>query len=91
MKKWGSKKELETKNRILISVYAYAYEMENDPIVSDSDFDTLAFELDPYLKTGNRKMDKFFENVYDAFTGMWIHKHPELKGIKYLYDKYYKL
>ena len=78
-------KRTEIRNRILVAVYAYAYEFEHDSLVTDSEFDQLALKINPKVKTGNRIMDKFFMNHYDPCTGMWIHKHPQLDGIKWLY------
>ena len=80
----------EIRNRILVSVAAYAYEYLNSPIMSDSEFDTLAQQIDLTQDTGNKKMDDFFKNNFNADSGMWIHKHPEKNKLKYLYDNYYK-
>ena len=80
----------ETRNRIKLSVYAYAYEYLNHSVVSDSQFDKLASEINPSVSTGNETLDKFFKNHFIPDTGMWIHKHPQLDGIKYLYNTYYK-
>ena len=67
----------EIRNRIRLSVAAYAYEYKDDPIMSDDDFDKLAKEINPEEKTGNRKLDNFFKKEFATDTGMWIHKHPE--------------
>ena len=80
----------EIRNRILVSVAAYAYEYLNAPIMSDSDFDALAQQIDVTQDTGNKKLDDFFKNNFNADTGLWIHKHPEKSKLKYLYDNYYK-
>ena len=74
---WGSEIEVEVKNRIDLAAAAYAYEYMNTSIMSDADFDALSLKIDPKLKTGNKKMDKFFMQQFDPSTGMWIHKHPE--------------
>ena len=80
----------EIRNRILVSVAAYAYEYLNAPIMSDAEFDALAQQIDVTQKTGNKKLDDFFKNNFNADTGLWIHKHPEKTRLKYLYDNYYK-
>ena len=80
----------EIRNRIKLSVYAYAYEYLNHSIVSDSQFDTLASEIQPSVITGNETLDKFFKDHFIPDSGMWIHKHPQIEGIKYLYNTYYK-
>ena len=81
---------VETRNRIRLSVAAYAYECKNDSIISDSEFDALALKIDPNKKTGNSKMDSFFKKHFATDTGMWIHRHPEKHKLDYLYRSYYK-
>ena len=80
----------EIRNRIKISVAAYAYEYLEAPIMSDGDFDALSQLIDTKKKTGNEKLDKFFEKHFVADSGMWIHKHPEKEKLKYLYERFYK-
>ena len=75
--------------RIRLSIAAYAYEIKADSIMEDFQFDSLSLEVDTSIKTGNKKMDKFFETEFDPSTGQWIHKHPELKRIAELYGKHY--
>lgn len=87
---WGTEKEKEVRRRIRASIAAYAYEKENDSVMSDADFDSLCLEIQPEMRTGNRKMDKFFRDHFSPDTGQWIHKHPEMHGIKRLYNDYYK-
>ena len=80
----------EIRNRILVSVAAYAYEYLNAPIMSDADFDTLAQQIDITKQTGNKTLDTFFEKYFTPDSGMWVHKHPEKSKLKYLYEEYYK-
>lgn len=80
----------EIKNRILVSVAAYAYEYLNAPIMSDAEFDALAQQIDLTQETGNTKLDTFFKNNFNADTGLWIHKHPEKNKLKYLYEEHYQ-
>ena len=80
----------EIKNRIRLSVAAYAYEMRNDEIMSDKEFDSLALKVNPQEKTGNRKLDNFFKKHFQPDTGMWIRKHPDINGIAHIYELYYK-
>lgn len=81
---------VETRNRITLSLYAYAYEFDNTSIVTDSMFDELSLIINPKEKTNNKKLDKFFKQHFQPCTGMWIHKHPELEKIKNIYEKYFK-
>lgn len=76
--------------RIRLSVFAYAYEFDNESLISDGEFDALCLQVDPSIETGNVKMDKFFKTEFNPSTGQWIHKHPELQRIIELYKKYYK-
>ena len=87
-RRWGSPVERERRNRILLALYAYAYEFRNHSLVSDADYDTLARGINPSLETGNHAIDHFFANGYSADTGMWIHQHPDLHGIRRIYERY---
>ena len=80
----------ETRNRIKLSVAAYAYEFLNISVMSDAEFDSMSRTIDVSRSTGNKVMDNFFKKEFKADTGMWIHKHPDLEGIKSLYKRYYK-
>lgn len=82
--------EEERRRRILLSVWAYAYEFEADSIVSDGKFDKESELVNPQIVTGNKLMDKFFKTKFDSCTGMWIYKHPERQKIKELYERHYR-
>ncbi len=83
------RKEVETKRRIYISICAYAYEILNNPIVSDADYDRIATEVDLSIDTSRPDLDDWFRKNYQPHTGMWIHNHPELDKLKRLYNDYY--
>ena len=80
----------EIKNRIILSVAAYAYEYLGESFMTDHEFDELSLKINPDVKTGNDLMDDFFKKHFDPSTGMWIRKHPEIQKLNYLYKKYYK-
>ena len=80
----------EIRNRIRLSVAAYAYEFKDDPIMSDDEFDSLAKNINPNEKTGNRKLDNFFKKHFMPDTGMWIHRHPERNKLEQIYLNYFK-
>lgn len=80
----------EIRNRIKLSVAAYAYEFLNDSIMSDHDFDQLSLQINPQEETGNKKMDDFFKKHFKPDTGMWIRAHPEIGKLNYLYKNFYK-
>ena len=80
----------EIKNRIRLSIFAYAYEFMNDSLVDDAEFDRLSQEIDLTITTGNEEMDSFFAREFIADSGMWIRKHPELDKIKGLYENFYR-
>jgi hypothetical protein len=88
--KWGSKVEKERRNRILLSVYAYSYELQSNSIISDGDYDKLSAMIDPSVSTGNKVMDKFFREKFEPHTGMWIRSHPDLLGINQLYMRMFQ-
>ena len=87
---WGSLVELEIHRRILLSVAAYSYEYEDESIMSDAEFDEMCLQVQPSMKTGNARMDRFFKNIFYPSTGQWIRKHPEITRIKKIYNDYYK-
>ena len=86
---WGNEVERQIRLRIQLSVYAYAYEIANETLIPDHEFDCMCLKVDPSVKTGNKKMDKFFEKEFNPSTGQWIHKHPELGKIVNIYRKHY--
>lgn len=81
--------EEEVHNRIKLSLYAYAYEMENDSLITDDEFDQRALGINPEMRTGNEEMDEFFRTRFSPHTGQWIHHHPDIAGLADLYKKYY--
>lgn len=84
---WGSPIEIETRRRIRVSVWAYAYEILDSPMVDDETYDRECSLIDVRILTGNPKMDLFFQREFHSDTGMWIHKHPDQKGL----EKYFNL
>lgn len=74
---WGSEVEIERKRRINLAAWAYAYEIENDPIVDDATFDREAALVRPNIETGRPELDQFFKTIFAPFTGQWIHEHPD--------------
>ena len=86
---WGSSIEKEIRLRIKLSIAAYAYELENESIISDAEFDKMCLQVDLSVDTGNEMLDNYFKEHFDSSTGQWIHQHPELNKLKDLYTKYY--
>lgn len=82
---WGTPEEVERRNRIRLSVWAYAYELMNETLVSDAEFDALALKINTTIKTGNKKLDRFFETEFSPATGMWVRKHPDQRGLHQTY------
>ena len=80
----------EIRNRIKLSIAAYAYEFLGESIMTDHEYDQLSLKINPNEKTGNDMMDKFFKIHFQPDTGMWIRAHPEINKLDYLYKKYYK-
>lgn len=80
--------ETERRNRIRLSLAAYAYEYHDDSIMSDAEFDKLSLAIKPEVKTGHKRLDKFFREEFDPSTGMWIRKHPMRNELAELYRYY---
>lgn len=87
--KWGSDVEVERRNRIRLSVACYAYEYGFRETMTDAEWDKLAKSIRPNMMTGNKVMDKFFREEFKPYTGQWIHAHPELDRIIYIYQTYF--
>lgn len=76
----------EKRKRIQVSVWAYAYEIKNNPIVPDDVFDRVCGEIDLSINTGNKKMDNWFIKNFEPHTGQWIHKHPTKGRLQQIYQ-----
>jgi len=77
---------VERRNRIRLSAAAYAYEIMDESVISDAEFDALAERIDTSVKTGYRKLDTFFAKHFEPHTGQWIHKHPEKHELRRIVD-----
>jgi hypothetical protein len=82
---WGSEVEVERRNRIRLTLAAYAYEFDDNPIMSDAEFDELSQAIRPEIETGMKKHDEFFSKHFDPNTGMWIRQHPFLRKVEHTY------
>lgn len=80
----------EIRRRIKLAVWAYAYEVYNDSLVSDDEFDRECMLVDVRIDTSRPDLDEWFRQNFQAHTGQWIHKHPELAQIEALYHEKYK-
>lgn len=85
----------ERRRRINVAVWAYAYEVMDDPLVSDEEFDSECALVDLKLSTSykgkdNRAIDRWFRENFEPHTGMWVHNHPDKDGLHLIYQ-YMKL
>lgn len=79
--------QAEKRNRIRLSLAAYAYEILNHPILSDNKYDQLAKIINPMVLTNNIVLDVFFMGVFTPDSGIWIHQHPEPSKLANLFDR----
>ena len=79
--RWGSVVEVETRRRIHIAAAAYAYEIENDPIMSDAQYDADARLIDTTISTSRPDLDAFFRANFAPNTGSWVGAHPDRAGL----------
>ncbi len=86
---WGRAIEHEVRRRIRLCVAAYAYEVMGSPIMADHEFDLLAQTVNAKLGTCHPALDEFFAEHFSPMTGMWIHQHPELGGVKKIYERHF--
>lgn len=87
---WGTPREVETRRRIRLAVWAFAYEFLDRPIVSDAVFDFECQMVDLNIRTDKPDMDLWFIINFDRSTGNWIHKHPDLRAVNALYHRHYQ-
>lgn len=88
LEKWASLAEIETRRRIHAVVGAYAYEIADNPIMSDRQWDALAQSIQPKVPTYHLLLDEFFVAFFSPMTGLWIHDHPELDRVKQNYLRF---
>jgi NAD-dependent DNA ligase len=77
--------EVERRNRIRLSIFAYAYEFDDDPLISDAEYDRLSYLIKTDRSTGNEMLDDFFRKHFQSHTGQWIRIHPELDKVRALH------
>lgn len=81
---WGTPEEVEKRKRIFLAIAAYAYEVMNEPLLSDADYDALSASIDLNQSTGNEEADQWFRTNFDPSTGMWILQHPHQARLREL-------
>lgn len=72
--------------RIKLLLYAYAYEIHNDSLVSDAYFDKLCEDVDLEEATDRPDLDEWFKQNFDKSTGMWVHNFPEKDRLEKIYQ-----
>ena len=82
--------EAERQRRIQVSLWAYAYELESDSIVSDTVFDIKCYEIDLSIPTNDIEMDKWFRENFEPHTGQWVHNHPHLDRLEDIYNRIWR-
>lgn len=82
---WGSPIERERRRRILLTLWAYAYEFADNPMVSDRAFDAVALASRPTITTGH--LDAWWRENFAPHTGQWIRAHPERDKIAMIYER----
>lgn len=98
---WGTEIQIERRNRIRLSMAAFAYEENHDLVMEDYEFDQLALKIRPEMNTTDdvtdpeqkkryERLDRFFREQFQPDTGQWIYFHPEIESVKKTYFKYYR-
>jgi len=77
----------ERRRRILVCLWAYAYEIQSQVFVSDERFDSECLLVDVSVNTGHPVMDSWFKKEFDPCTGSWVHTHPEIEKLSALYHR----
>lgn len=82
---WGTRIERERRTRVRLCVAAYAYEVMDQPLITDAEYDRLAYSSDPTIQTGH--LDDWWRVNFQPHTGQWILSHPELTGVERAYRR----
>lgn len=69
---------IETHNRIQLLMAAYAYEILNEPRMTDAEYDALANQIQVDLPTTRPDLDTWFKENFVPYTSVWIYTYPEL-------------
>lgn len=83
--------EKERRRRIRLAVAALAYEVFDQPVMPDAEFDQLAREVMPKFRTGHDVLDRFFATEFSPNTGVWVRRHPEQDGLKRILREVYRI
>ena len=67
----------QKKLRMLLSVWAFAYEIYDHSFVTDSEYDKQALLVDLSIATDREDLDSWFKDNYSPYTGQWVLGHPE--------------
>lgn len=86
-----SEEEVERRNRIMVTIWAYAYEFMGDSLVTDDEYDRSSLKIRPEMETGHAALDEFFREQYTPDSGMWIRLHPELNKVDNAYHRLKRL
>jgi len=73
--------------RAQVALWAFAYEIMNDSIVSDAVYDTRCLEVDLSVTTNRPDLDEWFKGNFQPYTGAWVHAHPEKIKLASLYER----
>lgn len=74
----------ETRKRIRVAVAAWAYEVLEQTIMSDSEFDELAKSIDLSIDTRRPDLDKWFRKNFQPYTGSWVYGHPDRQRLDHI-------
>jgi hypothetical protein len=66
-----------------INAHRRAYYEGNTVLISDAEYDALAYSIDLSIDTNNPVMDAWFRREFTPDTGQWVHHHPNKAGLAY--------
>lgn len=79
----------ERRRRVRLALWAFAYELMDNPLVDDALFDAECYKVDLSISCDypGHAYDSWWRERFQPHTGQWIRSHPNLAGMSKLYHR----
>lgn len=79
--------EQERRRRVVITWWAFCYEVKDDPRVTDNEYDHMARAVDLSVDCGDGDIEEWFKTNFLPHSGIWVLNHPELDRLEKRYKE----